>query len=251
MIDQKIINAVEALKKRGAQVTIATGRAFELSKPFADHLGITQPMIVNNGALIKSHHDNTIYYSTRLSAEVIKDFYQLAKKHQFAYTLHTETGFYINAIKSTAYYEEWNRLYPHSKVPYKIVDDALTLMHIDAYKFLLIIDDEMVFEAMRKTYHDRTDCTITKSHTSLFDITPPNTTKGDALKRLVEHADHPINHVIAFGDNDNDVDMLKTADIGFAMANATAPCKAAADYVCEGTSDSDGIYQILAQFLAA
>ena len=53
--------------------------------------------------------------------------------------------------------------------------------------------------------------------------------------------------IMAFGDGDNDIDMLKFAGIGVAMGNAGDAVKAAADYVTASVDD-DGIEKALEHF---
>ena len=52
---------------------------------------------------------------------------------------------------------------------------------------------------------------------------------------------------MAFGDGENDIDMLKFAGIGVAMGNSSDIVKAAADYVTD-TIDNDGIEKALRHF---
>ena len=52
---------------------------------------------------------------------------------------------------------------------------------------------------------------------------------------------------MAFGDGENDVDMLRRAGVGVAMGNAEAAVKAAADYVTADV-DQDGIYRALEHY---
>ena len=47
--------------------------------------------------------------------------------------------------------------------------------------------------------------------------------------------------VIAFGDSDNDMDMLEFAGIGVAMGNAEVSVKAVADYITRDIDD-DGFW---------
>ena len=56
-----------------------------------------------------------------------------------------------------------------------------------------------------------------------------------------------IDHVVAFGDAGNDVDMLRLAGTGVAMGNADRECKDAADYVTDDISD-EGIFNALVRF---
>ena len=65
-------------------------------------------------------------------------------------------------------------------------------------------------------------------------------TKEHALKKAAEYFNVPLADVIAFGDDINDIEMLKTAGIGVAVGNAISAVKEIADYVC-GTNDNDGV----------
>ena len=67
-----------------------------------------------------------------------------------------------------------------------------------------------------------------------------NATKERSLKRASAYFDIPIYDIIAFGDDINDMNMLKMAGVGVAMANAIDKVKAVADCVCD-TNDNDGV----------
>lgn len=58
-------------------------------------------------------------------------------------------------------------------------------------------------------------------------------TKGEGLRKVCEHLGLPLEHVVAFGDGDNDAEMLEYVGYGCAMKNAKAPAKAAANVVLE------------------
>ena len=51
---------------------------------------------------------------------------------------------------------------------------------------------------------------------------------------------------IAFGDGNNDIEMLKAVGTGVAMGNSNNNVKAAADVVCKSVDD-DGIYYYLVE----
>ncbi|MCL2773112.1 MAG: Cof-type HAD-IIB family hydrolase [Oscillospiraceae bacterium] len=65
-------------------------------------------------------------------------------------------------------------------------------------------------------------------------------TKYNAIKLLADRYDYDINEVAAFGDDFNDVEMLKQCGIGVAVANAIDEVKVAADYIY-GSNDDDGV----------
>ena len=54
-------------------------------------------------------------------------------------------------------------------------------------------------------------------------------------------------HICAFGDSNNDTDMMKKAGLGIAMGNGSLECRIAADYVADDITE-DGLYKALVHF---
>lgn len=88
------------------------------------------------------------------------------------------------------------------------------------------------------------ELTITSSWWNNFEINPAGVDKGSALRTLAEHLDIPMAQVMAIGDNDNDVPMLRAAGLGVAMGNATAAARAAAQHIT-GTNEEFGVASAL------
>ena len=80
-----------------------------------------------------------------------------------------------------------------------------------------------------------------------FDILNKDGDKTNGMIALLEHYHISKDEVMAFGDGNNDVEMIKFAKIGVAMGNATEACKQASDYVTSDMDD-DGIYKALKHF---
>ena len=59
-----------------------------------------------------------------------------------------------------------------------------------------------------------------------------------------------LSEVVAFGDGDNDSEMLACAGIGIAVANATEKCREAADFVTD-RYDRDGVAKALKRLFPA
>jgi Cof subfamily protein (haloacid dehalogenase superfamily) len=71
-----------------------------------------------------------------------------------------------------------------------------------------------------------------------------STSKLNAIRHLAELLDIPVSQIVAFGDDYNDIDMLRGCGTGVAMANAIAEVKEAADAVT-GTNNEDGVAQYI------
>jgi hypothetical protein len=81
---------------------------------------------------------------------------------------------------------------------------------------------------------------IELSENSVGMIMHKNATKGNAINYLSKHFGLSLSDVAAFGDDYNDLDMIRYCGIGISVANAIDEVKAVADYICD-TNDNDGV----------
>ena len=92
------------------------------------------------------------------------------------------------------------------------------------------------------------DLTVVQTAPFYLEIIPSAINKGQGVLDTCAALGIDPSEVIAFGDAENDIPMLRAAGIGVAMANAATAVKAAADYVTLSNND-DGVAAALAQFL--
>ena len=81
---------------------------------------------------------------------------------------------------------------------------------------------------------DMPEVEISSSWVNNLEINPAGCNKGTALRALADSLGIPMGRVMALGDNDNDVPMLRAAGYGVAMGNATPAAVAAADWLAPG-----------------
>lgn len=89
---------------------------------------------------------------------------------------------------------------------------------------------------------------VTSSSPRLIEIADIRAGKGAALKRLCERLNIKPEHTAAFGNGDNDADMLRFAGLGVAVKNASPACIAAADIVCD-TNNALGVAKTITRLL--
>ena len=88
---------------------------------------------------------------------------------------------------------------------------------------------------------------ITSWNATGIDIIPKGGGKQNGIKHYIEAHGRDRTKIMAFGDGENDIDMLQYAGIGVAMGNASDPVKRSADYVTADIDD-DGIEKALIHF---
>ena len=84
-------------------------------------------------------------------------------------------------------------------------------------------------------------------HPGFVDAMPPNGGKDTGIGQVLAHLGLDREQAMAFGDGENDISMLRCVGTGVAMGNASAPVKAAADYVT-GPVDQGGLCAALRHF---
>ena len=71
--------------------------------------------------------------------------------------------------------------------------------------------------------------------------------KASALKKYIDRLGIDANQVIAIGDDNNDIELIKNSGLGIAMKNATDELKKAADSISRFSNDESGVYYELSE----
>ena len=111
------------------------------------------------------------------------------------------------------------------------------------YQCLAYVDD-----ATRQKLETLLDhCHITSWNKTGIDIIAKTGGKAAGIRKFLEEKGWSRSQIMAFGDGENDIDMIKYAGIGVAMGNGVDALKQAADYVTTSV-DEDGIANALRHF---
>lgn len=229
---------------QGVKVTIATGRMYCSALPFAEQLGLDVPLITYNGAMIKSTLSGEILLhhpvDCRLAGEVLAFF----KEHGWYIQSYVDDILYVNEKDEHALYYE--RL---TGVKSVAIGDKLYTMHQSPTKLLAMVKKEQMQEISRlvqENFGDR--LTVTNSKPTYLEMVNPKANKGAALAYLAEKLDIKQEEVMAIGDSNNDLDMLRYAGWGVAMGNAADKVKAAARFVT-ARNDEDGVAEAVIKYV--
>ncbi len=114
--------------------------------------------------------------------------------------------------------------------------------HYDEDKY-----EKQIMDLVKK--HPSENYVWIKSFTGTLEFMKPGIDKGIALKMICRELGIPLESVIACGDMDNDIPMLKAAGIGICLANGSDATKDAADYVTKNDVNHDGLGEFLFEYL--
>ncbi|MGC5628812.1 HAD family hydrolase [Georgenia sp. Z1344] len=163
-----------------------------------------------------------------------------------------DTGLVAGA-PSRAYVERSDATFlAHVRHFYPVVEvvDDLTDLPEDVVK-LATWDAEPIVEAVVPALQAlELDAAIVRSHEYWADVMRAGASKGAALTRLRESLGIPREASAAFGDHFNDLAMLQSVGMPFAVANAEPEIRSAARFVAP-SNDEDGVMHVLRALLAA
>ncbi|MBI4390754.1 MAG: HAD-IIB family hydrolase, partial [candidate division NC10 bacterium] len=91
---------------------------------------------------------------------------------------------------------------------------------------------------------------LVRSEPTYLEVLPPGVNKGAALAELARQLGIPLDQVVAFGDNLNDLEMVEAAGFGVAVGNAHPDVKARADLVA-GTNNEGGMAAVIREVILA
>jgi Cof subfamily protein (haloacid dehalogenase superfamily) len=245
-ITRRVKDAVAAVRAAGVYVTISTGRMFSSAVRFARELGLEEPLITYQGALVKDYISGRVLRYLPLPLVYARDI--IARVQQLGYHMNGYLGDRLLVEKAN---EVGRRYAARNGVDLEVVGDFNKYFHEDPTKLVVIAGEEQVTELMAEllpVYQGKVH--LSKSLTGYLEFSHPLATKGEALAYLAEYLNVPQTGVMAIGDSYNDVEMLQYAGVGVAVANAREDVKLVADNV---TSEGygDGVVEVLEKCVLA
>lgn len=230
--------AIAALRQNGVLCFVATGRSkFEIA---SEHLldGLEFDGYLTNNGQDAYTADGQLLYGKPIPPEDAAALMDWLERTGCACWMVSAEESILNHLDSQA---EVAFQAIHTKPPK--LGALRPMLKRPIYKIVLFLPSEQVAEALTAAPHCRSTQWFPLGH----DIISKDGGKRAAMQEILKRYGLQPEECIAFGDSENDVEMLRGAGIGVAMGNATADALAAADYVT-ADCDDDGLAKALTHF---
>jgi Cof subfamily protein (haloacid dehalogenase superfamily) len=224
--------AIAAAQAKGHIFTLATGRMYRATLPFAQELAIDYPLICYQGALTRYREE--IWLHRTVPMDITQEAIQIAHERGLHINVYVDDTLYIeHPTPEMAFYAE---LAPMAD-PQAVGDLSRFLQH-EPTKILFICDETRTldFLAWAKTQWGNV-AQVVQSHPRFVELTHPAASKGAAVMALAERLGIPRERVLAVGDNHNDISMIGAAGVGVAMGSASPEVQAGADWVAPSINE--------------
>ncbi len=230
--------AIAALREKGILCFVATGRSkFEIAE---EHLldGMEFDGFLTNNGQDAYSPEGELLYGTPVDVEDVKTSLRWAEENNIPCWMVSARESILSHVDARV---EEAMVAIHTRPP--CVGDLHHMVQEPVYKVVFFTDREKMQELLPQVPHSRT----TLWHEYGQDIISQKGGKKLAMLEVLRRYGLEASQAIAFGDSENDIEMLQAAGIGVAMDNGTEECKAAADYIAPDCDD-DGILRALQHF---
>jgi Cof subfamily protein (haloacid dehalogenase superfamily) len=247
----RTVAAVRAAVRRGVAVSLVTGRMATSAREFADVLGLTEPIVAQQGAVVREmappgrHSVGRLLRHTPLAPDIAREALVWARD---------ERGFdpHINHLERLILREDDPQADDYSEflgVRAILARDLVSWIQRPVTKIIAVGDTPGPVDALapaRERFGDRAMPTV--SHPRFLEFVALGVTKGRAVRWLARRAGVSLSQAMAVGDQYGDLEMIAEVGHGIAMAGAPEPVLAAARYVAP-TLEDEGAAQMIEELI--
>ncbi|NJH86676.1 Cof-type HAD-IIB family hydrolase [Staphylococcus agnetis] len=233
---------LKTLQSQGHAIMISTGRPFRASKRYYDELNMDTPVVNFNGAYV--HHPKDPHFPTqhsRLDEGIATCIIDTLK------TMNVQNM--IAEVMDQVYLDRYdeNLFEGFSMGEANIqVGDLRKLLKEDPTSLLIEADEHQIpriKKILTRFYAENIEHRRWGAPFPVIEIVKRGISKAVGIDIVKDYLQIERQHIIAFGDEDNDIEMIKYAKHGVAMANAIPELKhVAKETTASNNEDGIGIY---------
>jgi Cof subfamily protein (haloacid dehalogenase superfamily) len=217
---------------------------FRSALPYARAAGIREPLVCYQGAAVVDPATGEWLLHEPIPVELAREAIAAVQDAGFGLNCYVDDELYVAQVTDAA------RAYADfQSLPRTAVGDLLAWLERPPTK-LVVVGDPDELDALRPGLAERFGerLFIAKSLPYFLELASPRISKGTGLAFVLEHLGLSEARTVAFGDGENDFELLEHAGYGIAVANAHTELKARADFVCPGPRE-EGVAQVLEAYL--
>lgn len=238
---EKSLKSVADFQSKGGKFSIATGRAIQAAQQYFDKISVNCPIIMCNGGMVYDLNNRRQIYDVFLpefSRDIVKDIL----------AANPDVGCEVLTLDEV-YVPQMTEMEAQHNVICKVEPVICGVDEIpnNWYKVLFAIEPEKMDRLMSYVESKGwTGVDFVRSSKEYYEILPQNITKGSALEKMRSICGMEDHTIVAMGDYNNDLEMIKAADVGICPSNAVDEVKAACDVVLDVSCEEDAVSAAIA-----
>jgi Cof subfamily protein (haloacid dehalogenase superfamily) len=255
-LDGTLLNSQHALSPRtekavndavasGVNVVFATGKTRYSAQALIKSLSLTTPGVYVQG-VVTYNGDGSVRKQYVLDTDLVRRILTYTQERGFDVMVYSGEHIYVRRRS------EWSDIVSrYGEPPAEIVRDLYQRLPDISVNKLCIGGEEHRIRALHwqldRQYHGQI-ATTRAGVDGMMEVLPPGFSKGKGVSALIKDLGLDAKNVMAIGDGENDVDMLKAVGLPIAMGNAKQVLKDVAKYIV-ATNDEDGVAEAIERFV--
>jgi Cof subfamily protein (haloacid dehalogenase superfamily) len=230
-------------------VIVATGRMYRSALRWVEELGVVEPMVCYQGALVREtprqdgSQGRTIFEQPLRPAPARRALH-IAREQDWHFQAYQNDELLCEQDRPEA------RLYSRiSGVDFRLVPDLEPLLEQGTTKAACVIEEpaevdratDLLAQALAGSAR------VTRSNPEFVEIIDPEVSKAVACEIVCRRAGYSLADAVAIGDAPNDIELLSAAGYAVAVASSRPEVLAAADAICPPPQDG-GVADVLEAF---
>lgn len=218
---------------------------FRSARPYAETAGIVEPVVCYQGAVVADPVTGVFLSHRPIDLDLARETIA------FLISAGHTPNVYVDDELFVAEHTQHSRAYAgfqHLKVT--AVGDLLTWIDRAPTKLVVVADpDELVVLRAKALAHLGDRLFVTTSLPTFLEFGRAGVSKGSAIREVCDRLGLDVARVVAFGDGENDVELIEEAGFGFAIENGHPRLLAVADGICP-TPHDHGVAQVMEAVVA-
>lgn len=252
-ISARTMTAFRKAMESGVHIVVSTGRTFQsLPKQLFSIEGL-EYIVTSNGAHVTELATMKTIYENYLTSHAVEEVVRVLRGTGFSIETFVGGKAFIDkaeyedivangsTYRDAEYIKSTRNPIPHIcdymiENKHQIENISINFEHIEEK------------EKWQRILEQIEGITLTSSFQHNFEIGGANTSKAEALRFLMRRLGVSSDELMACGDSPNDMEMIKLAEIGVVVGNASEEMKSLADYITD-TNDNDGVAKAIEHFV--
>lgn len=222
-ISQRNKDAIRRFEAAGGRFSFATGRGVEASQRYFRDLQVKTPLVLLNGSLLYDPVTDRDLFVQPLASDAVAGVWPLLEEAGLHILVHNTRRATVRQM--TAVIEEHLQ---HDGITVDVQPDLSPATAGTVMKILTIGEPEQLDQVAEAIVGAHLPVKLVRSSPKYLEVLPPAGGKGAGVTALLKYLGIPRERSLAIGDYLNDLDLLVTAGLGVAVANAHPGLKAVA-----------------------
>lgn len=239
----RIVQLFNSMRQSGVGITIATGRAYNgVKEIIKGKFRFSIPITLYNGGLVIDVNTDKIILHHKINNSVSEKIRAIIQENDasaiFYYVITQEESFIAEKYTSTFFKDElavfygsdedFNNANEFNGISLKRWCSDFSLLHPTAVLVNIKSSDDK--DILTDRLSRLSEISLTSSGKRFIEVRPYGSSKEHGVKLIAEHKKIDQSEIMAVGDNDNDIEILKWAGIGVAVSNSSESAFNACDY---------------------